>query len=195
MKAILRVGVAVGIVVLWVAADTAAYDALTDDPRAEAAIVLGAAVWGTEPSPVYAARLDHAARLVLEGRVGRVLLTGGTRDPDVEPESVVGRRYLVANGVPDSVIVGEASSRTTWQNLACIEPNVDGPVVVVSDPLHLRRAVGMARELGMDAAPSATPTSRFSSWRSKAPFLARETYFRIVEGAAGVLGVRAGCPS
>ena len=179
---------------LLVALDTALYDASTDDPRAEAAVVLGAAVWDSVPSPVFAARLDHAAALVLEGRVDRVLLTGGTRDPGVQAESAVGRRYLLEAGVPDSVVVAEASSRTTWQNLVCVRPEIDGPVLLVSDPLHLRRAVSMARDLGIEAEPSATPTSRYRSVRSRAPFLARETYFRLADGVAGVVGARGGCP-
>ncbi|MGB3541842.1 YdcF family protein, partial [Rubrivirga sp.] len=146
---------------LLVALDTALFDASIDDPQAEAAVVLGAAVWEDQPSPVFAARLDHAATLALEGRVQRVLLTGGTRESDLEAESVVGRRYLVANGVPDSLIALESFSRTTWQNLVCIRPLVDGPVLLVSDPLHLRRATAMARDLGIEAEPSATPTSRY----------------------------------
>lgn len=39
------------------------YAAERDDGPADAAIVLGAAVWEGAPSPVFAARLDHAIAL------------------------------------------------------------------------------------------------------------------------------------
>lgn len=52
-----------------------------------------------------------------------------------------------------------------------------GRVLVVSDPLHMWRSVAMARDLGLDAYPSPTPTTRFRTWKTKRPFLLRETYY------------------
>lgn len=190
------VAAAVGIVLGAVAADTALYEShAPPDARAASAVVLGAAVWGDEPSPVFAARLDHAAALYLEERVERIALTGGTRAPDVRTESGVGRDYLLGLGIPDSALVLEERSTTTWQNLACIRPVLEGDAVLVSDPLHLRRAVAMARDLGIDARPAATPTSRYRSLRARAGFLVRETYFRVANAVAALVDARGGCPS
>src|SRR5688572_32443685 len=96
--------------VLWsvvVAWRIAAYARRHDPAPADVAIVLGAAVWGTEPSPVFAARIDHAIALYRGGRVGRILFTGGvgTRERDAEAE--VARRYAVRAGVPDRDIAVE----------------------------------------------------------------------------------------
>ncbi len=49
--------------------------------------------------------------------------------------------------------------------------------VIVSDPLHLKRAQVMADELGMDAVTSPTPTSRYRSVSARLRFLLRELYF------------------
>lgn len=154
-------------------------EARRDAGSGDVAVVLGAAVAGDRPSPVFAARLDHAAGLWLDGRVARIVLTGGARDSAREAESAVGRRYLRGLGVPDSVLAGEAHSLTTRQNLACARALVsDGArVVLVSDPLHLWRARWQARDLGISATASATPTSRYRSWRTRLPFLAREMWF------------------
>ena len=35
----------------------------------------------------------------------------------------------------------------------------------------------MARDLGLDAHPAPTPTSRYRSWRTRAGFLGREVFF------------------
>jgi uncharacterized SAM-binding protein YcdF (DUF218 family) len=43
--------------------------------------------------------------------------------------------------------------------------------LIVSDPLHMRRAMTMARDLGLDAYASPTPTSRYISPQSQIEFL------------------------
>ena len=52
-------------------------------------------------------------------------------------------------------------------------------VLLVSDPLHLRRAARMALDLGMDAYPSPTRTSRYQSLGTQVPMLAREIWFTL----------------
>ena len=49
--------------------------------------------------------------------------------------------------------------------------------LLVSDPLHLPRAMRMSRDLRIDARPSPTPTSRYRSWSTRLPFFLRELYF------------------
>ena len=49
--------------------------------------------------------------------------------------------------------------------------------IVVSDPLHMKRALRMARDLGIEASEGPTPTSRYRSWQAKGSFLLRELYF------------------
>ena len=164
--------------------------------RARAAVVLGAAVWGDAPSPVFRARLDHAVALYRDRRVEEVWLTGGSRS-DVPPEAAVGRAYVLAAGVDAADVRLEDRSRTTWQNLACLRDTLGRTgdrVLVVSDPDHLRRAVGMARDLGFDAAPAPTPTSRYRSLRTRLPFLAREVSFTVADALAEATGTRGGCP-
>jgi uncharacterized SAM-binding protein YcdF (DUF218 family) len=49
--------------------------------------------------------------------------------------------------------------------------------LLVSDPLHMKRADWMMRDVGIQGLPSPTPSSRYQSWRSQIPFLLREVYF------------------
>jgi uncharacterized SAM-binding protein YcdF (DUF218 family) len=152
-----------------------------DPGRADVAIVLGAAVRGAEPSPVFAARIDHAVHLYRRGRVGRIVFTGGTGAGDTVAESEAARRYAHRAGVPDRRIAVETRSRITYDNLrearALLASQAAPRVLIVSDPLHMRRAVTMARDLGLDAHPAPTPTSRYRSWRTRLPFLGREVFF------------------
>ena len=158
-----------------------AYARRHDPAPADVAIVLGAAVWGTEPSPVFAARIDHGIALYQGGRVRRLVFTGGVGTGNRDAEAEVGRRRAVAAGVPGDRIVVETRSTVTYENLrnarALLGTEPASRALIVSDPLHMRRAVTMARDLGLDAHPAPTPASRYRSWRSKAGFLWREIVF------------------
>jgi uncharacterized SAM-binding protein YcdF (DUF218 family) len=148
--------------------------------KADAAIVLGAAAWGDEPSPVFRERINHAIELYKKGDIHTIIFTGGIGDNNHLAEAIVGKRYAMANGVREADILIETESRSTYDNiknaLAVAISQKLSKFLIVSDPFHLKRAVLMARDLGMDAHPSATPTTRYRSFRSQLEFLLRETY-------------------
>jgi uncharacterized SAM-binding protein YcdF (DUF218 family) len=174
----------VALVLVWLAAVGAwIYVGPSEESgsRADAAIVLGAAVDGNIPSPVFAARIDHSIELYKAGRAERLVFTGAASPEDTLSESAAARKYASERGVLQQDILIEQRSRTTRQNLAearkALSDSDNPQVLIVSDPLHLRRALLMARDLGFDAEASATTTTRYRSWRTKLPFLLREIYF------------------
>jgi uncharacterized SAM-binding protein YcdF (DUF218 family) len=158
-----------------------AYSSKSDTAPADAAIVLGAAVWGTRPSPVFAERINHAIALYQAGKVRAMVFTGGIGQSDERAEAEVARDYALQRGVPAEHIYLETRSRTTYENLREAKLVLNGQdwgrFLIVSDPLHMKRAVTIARDLGLDAYPSPTPTSRYETWKSKSGFLLREGYF------------------
>lgn len=160
------------------------YGSSTNNIKADAAIVLGAAVWGQEPSPVFRERISHAINLYKNGSVKTIIFTGGVGESNEPAEAIVGKNYAIAQQVKAADIFTETQSRTTYQNLknALKVANAHQltKFLIVSDPLHLKRAVLMARGLGMDAHSSPTPTTRYRSFHSKIEFLSRETYFYFV---------------
>jgi len=181
-------------VLVWLAAVAAAiwtYADKRDPGPADAAVVLGAAVTQQQPSPVYAARIDHAIDLYKAGTVPVLVFTGGTGAGDAISEAQAGVNYALARGVPASAMRSETSSQTTLQNLQQAQPLLNAlgakRVLLVSDPLYMRRAVVLARQLGINAHPSPTPSSRYVSLGSRLGFLARETWFY----AWQLLGVKA----
>jgi uncharacterized SAM-binding protein YcdF (DUF218 family) len=154
------------------------------DTKAEAAIVLGAAVWGEEPSPVFRERINHAINLYKNQNINKIIFTGGVGEINEAAEAIIGKNYALARQVKLNDILTETESRTTYQNLKNARLVAStyklNKFLIVSDPLHLKRAVLMARNLGMDAYPSPTPTTRYSSFRSQIDFLIRETFFYFV---------------
>ena len=149
--------------------------------KADVAIVLGAAVDGDAPSPVFAERIGWGVRLYRDGRVGKLLFTGGYGEGSRHAEALVARAAAMREGVPAEDILVETRSRTTRQNLVEAQRVMQAEgletALIVSDPLHMMRAMTMAEDLGLAASGSPTPTSRYRSWRSKSGFLARELYF------------------
>jgi uncharacterized SAM-binding protein YcdF (DUF218 family) len=180
----LRLAIAVvGLIFGWLLVlgwEVLRYAETRDGESAAAAIVLGAGVSGNEPSPVFAARIDHGMDLYRTGRVRRILFTGGVTPGNERAESEVARDYAVRRGIPEGDTACETVSRVTRTNLTEAQGLLADPrdrVLVVSDPLHMRRAVTMARDIGLDAHPAPTPYSRYRSWNSRAAFLSREVFF------------------
>ena len=111
--------------------------------QADAAIVLGAAVWGEEPSPVFRERINHALDLYRSGKVRKIIFTGGRGNNDEPTESSAARRYAVERGIPAEAILVEESSHTTYENLFYAKQVADTQhlktALIVSDPLHRTR--------------------------------------------------------
>ena len=157
------------------------YGAADHAAQADCAIVLGAAAYGTQPSPVFEERIRHAIELYRTGLVAKIIFTGGCGTGAEHAESEVAAAYAERAGVPPTDVFTERRSRTTQQNLAEAKLLMDAhglrTAVLVSDPLHMRRAMWMAGDLGIAAVPSPTPTTRYRSLKTKLEFLRHELYY------------------
>ncbi len=149
--------------------------------RSDCIIVLGAAAYGAKPSPVFEQRIRHGIELFQKGKAPVIIFTGGRGDGASHSESEVGELFAIAEGVSRAAIVIEEKSRTTLGNLIEAKAIMEGAgfdsAMIVSDPLHLKRASVMAEDLGMVVVTSPTPTSRYRSARTKIGFLLREIFF------------------
>lgn len=152
------------------------------------AVVLGATSKGDQPTPVFAGRIALAVDLYQSGRVEKIIFTGAPGDP---PQAQVGARQARLAGVPPDAILQETRSHNTLENLffarQLLETLPKRPVLIISDPLHLKRAAFLAKRLNMEVQTVATPHSAFQSWGSRMKFLIRETfaylYYRMLNGS------------
>jgi uncharacterized SAM-binding protein YcdF (DUF218 family) len=145
-----------------------AYRPVADLPQVEAAVVLGGGIDAGPPEWPYpnlsaaADRVWHAARVYRAGKVQRLILSGGyqewlgERRPEVE-----GMRQLLAElGVPESALVIEGRSRNTRENALysaeLIRAQGIGRVLLVTSALHMPRALGAFRAVGVEAIPAPT---------------------------------------
>jgi uncharacterized SAM-binding protein YcdF (DUF218 family) len=182
-KVLLLIFTALLLLVGLVAARVYSYRNASSDEPADAAVVLGAAVWGAEVSPVFRERINHGIDLYRKGKVRKLIFTGGRGNSDEPTESSAARRYAMRGGVPAADILIEEESHNTYENILYAKRLADArgvrKVLIVSDPMHMKRALVMASDLGLAAEPSPTPSTRYRGWRSQAGQLAYETYYYI----------------
>ena len=151
--------VAVTFVQVWLASRA------DDAPAVDAIVVMGAAQYNGRPSPVFAARLDHAIELFEVGKAEWIVVTGGRREGDTFTEASAAAGYLIARGVPESQMLLESSGANSWQSLAAaariLRQRELTEVILVSDPYHSLRIRAIADEVGLE--PHVSPAEGRSS--------------------------------
>jgi uncharacterized SAM-binding protein YcdF (DUF218 family) len=147
--------------------------------KADAIVVLGAAQYNGHPSPVLKARLDHGITLYKAGLAPLLMVTGGTASGDTESEAMVSRRYVLSNGIPDSVIIVRPEGRSTDASMEAVglwlKQRDLHSVLLVSDPFHMCRLRFEARRMDLIPYSSPTRTSPISgSYRRELGYFAAE---------------------
>lgn len=131
-----------------------------DRTPADAIVVLGAAQYNGIPTPVFQARLEHAASLYEEGVAPQIITVGGNQPGDLYTEAGSGRAYLTQLGVPAEAILAVETGSNTVGSLKAVAQTVNdqggSSVVLVSDPTHSYRSRMMAEDVGLDAWTSPT---------------------------------------
>jgi len=151
-------------------------------------LVLGASQLAGQPGPAFRRRLDHALTLYRKGGVTRIVVSGGVGTGDLFSEGEIGVRYLRGQGVPVGVLRAEEASRTTFQNLRNSRPLLPGAVTLVTDNVHARRAVSLARAEGLAADVSSVRI------RPAPRYLLRESLALLAWRLLGYTGGRGGEP-
>jgi uncharacterized SAM-binding protein YcdF (DUF218 family) len=110
-----------------------------------------------------------------------IIFTSGKGEGQPIAEAEAAKQYAEQQGIPTDKLLTETTSRTTEQNLyyakqVALEHGINR-VIIVSDPLHMKRAIKIAEDMGFEAYSSPTPTSRYQSWRTQLAFLVREEYY------------------
>jgi vancomycin permeability regulator SanA len=118
-------------------------------PTTAVALILGAEVYADgRPSPALANRLDVGIELLRLGRVRALLMSGGNGTFEVGAM----RAYAIARGVTsDAILLDAAGERTLASCLQARDSFRLRRLIVVSQELHMARAVYTCRRLGIDA--------------------------------------------
>jgi SanA protein len=121
-------------------------------PQAQVAIILGAAV-STKgvPSPVLEDRIVMAINLYKQGKVSKILMSGGNPtiiNNEVDPV----KKELLQNGIPEQDIFLDHAGFDTYSSMYRAKSvfNIK-TAIIVTQAFHLPRALYIARSLDIDA--------------------------------------------
>ncbi len=169
--------------ITWNLMSICLYANVDDTKKCDVGIVLGAAADQNGVSEVYKQRLNHAVALYKNDTVDMIIVTGGKAKGNENSDAYMAKQYLLEEGIPEEFVLLEEESVITQENiensLKIMDDNELETALIISDPLHMKRAMLMAEDFEIDAYSSPTKTSAYKSFKTKIPFLARETFFYI----------------
>lgn len=142
-------------------------------------IVLGAKLIGPAPSTMLRLRLDECLKLYRQGYAPTVIVSGAQGADEPMSEAAAMQDYLVTHGIPQDHILLEDHSFSTYENLLNSQKIMSQhglhKAIIVSNASHIRRALTVARNLGIDASGAPAPMAHNA-------YLTTKQYAR--EGAA-----------
>lgn len=110
-----------------------------------------------------------------------ILFTGGIGKKETISDSKSAMLYAIKKGVPKKNILIEEKSTITYENLKeayqIMKSKNLNTALVVSDPIHMKRAIKISNRIGIRCKPSPTQTTMYKSWKTKIPFLLYESFF------------------
>ena len=121
----------------------------------DAIIILGAGIDGHEITPQLAERLDAGIRYYNENPEVIIVVSGGQGYGETTSEAVAMKQYLISKGVPESAVLTEERSTSTYSNLNNSKQILDDyfeteyTVVIVTNKYHTFRAARIAQKTGM----------------------------------------------
>ena len=152
--------VAVALVALIVAAHVTIYlatksyifDAVTEIPSAQAALIPGAAIFEDGAlSSIFLDRVDKAIELYKAGKVSKILVSGDNSTVSYNEVNPV-RLYLISQNIPDEDIFLDHAGFDTYSSMYRARDIFGVTSLIVStQSFHLPRAVFIAHRLGMEA--------------------------------------------
>lgn len=149
--------------------------------KSDVVIVLGVATNDGKLSPVFQERVNHGILLYEKGVVNNIIFTGGFGKGQKQSESQTAKNYALENDIPQNDIFIEEKSNYTIENLENAKQIMDSlgftNALIVSDPLHMKRAMKLANYYEINCRPSPTKSSTYKSTKARLSQLLYETFF------------------
>ncbi|WP_063892452.1 YdcF family protein [Paenibacillus sp. Leaf72] len=156
--------------VLWV---INSYNAPKEREKADVGIVLGAALWDNVPSPALKERLNLAYKLYEQGKVDKLIMSGGLdAGGAVVTEAAGMKTYLVNKGIPEDKVLLEDKSTSTYENLlfskTIMEREGFASALIITHQFHAPRALEIAQFLNYASVEAeGTPSQVLKPWNAE----------------------------
>ncbi|MBC8146398.1 MAG: YdcF family protein [Bacteroidetes bacterium] len=151
------------------------------ETNCDVAIVLGAGSNKGIVSPVFKERINHSVYLYKKGVIRKIIFTGGKGKGQKSTDSEIAKLYAIETGIPIDDILIETKSRYTIENFKESKIIMDSlglsSALIVSDPLHMKRSINLARNQNIECKPSPTLTTMYKTTIPKFKSLLYETFY------------------
>ncbi len=106
---------------------------------------------GEWQNPTFSGRLNACIVLFSKIKIDRIVCSGKYKRPFYN-EAADMREFLIKKGIPYKVIILENSSQSTFQSVSTYaRRNTNDNVIIISQRMHLERAIYAAQALGLHA--------------------------------------------
>ncbi len=123
---------------------------ISDTQKADCIIVPGAGVNGNSPSLALSKRLDKALEVYNLGHTPKIIVSGDHGRSSYDEVNVM-REYLINKGVPKENIFMDHAGFSTYETLYRARDIFEvESAIIVTQRLHLRRALFIAQSLSLD---------------------------------------------
>ena len=114
-------------------------------------LVLGAGIWGDEPSPMLKDRLEEGIRLYKEGVTSKIIMSGDHGSEEYDEVNVM-KQYAIDAGVPSEDVFMDHAGFSTYESIYRAKEIFDADnIIIVTQEYHLYRALYIADKLGINA--------------------------------------------
>ena len=142
-------------------------------------VVLGAGVWGENPSPMLEDRLLEGIKLYENNVAPKIIMTGDHGREEYDEVNVM-KKFAMDKGVPSGDIFMDHAGFSTYESLYRAKEIFEADkVVIVTQEYHLYRALHIANELGIEAYGVASDPRQYvgAAYREIREILARNKDF------------------
>lgn len=114
-------------------------------------ILLGAGVWGDNPSPMLEDRLLKGIELYNEGIAPKIIMSGDHGQKEYDEVNIM-KEYAINAGVPSEDVFMDHAGFSTYESIYRAK-EIFGVknIVIVTQEYHLYRALYIANKLGLNA--------------------------------------------
>jgi uncharacterized SAM-binding protein YcdF (DUF218 family) len=183
LKVFILISIAFSISIFMIIEGKIIYTATHEKPRpSDVIIVLGAHLWGDQPSPLLRYRLDQVIALYREGYAESIIVSGAQGDDELTTEAYAMALYLERHNIPEDIIHLEENSYSTYENIKYSKEIMDREglqrAIIVTNTFHLYRALEIGKHFSIPV--SGSPAKMHPSLPMKLKYYIRE-FFAVVK--------------
>ncbi len=142
-------------------------------------LILGAGVWGDEPSPMLKDRLDKGIELYKKGVAPKIIMSGDHGRESYDEVNLM-KQYAIKAGVPSEDIFMDHAGFSTYDSMYRARNIFEvKKLVVVTQKFHLYRALYISDSLGIESYGVMAEPTKYSGqlYRELREILARDKDF------------------